>query len=459
MFQVKKCGKEECPFCWPVKSSADVFTKLIKFKPHPQLARDENGVVVKDPCTDKQSWRSLEDLYFNNNNNTEEDRPMFRHGPAGQYEDSQVSTLLNKERVGSFVICTLCNKRRCLYKRTNISLNREIRERIQRCKEEILYTCGSNFVSMSDPTISQELVVVRRALQCITVIERQYYTEFHEPICCHCGSEFDEECPQVLPQELMYEWQMVLPICTNCKGQGLENITRGKRKNPHLAAQKRKSYEMKTPSTTKSRHEQKRSKHSKSASASGSCRRRRLVIEDCDDTSTEGSGEDEQAQQEQQQQPGSPSIEQEADSEADQLELTDDRPAHIKVASECDKREHQGKVVQVAVLLVTDADSAESSGDAMSLYCAVVTSTPENRDRKVSISYINDEEENSSNANRMVFTETTPVYTDAVWYRDIKYIMPTGRVTKHEIEGEEDEHGNQKYEYHVDVSGGDEDLD
>ena len=123
-FKRKKCGKEECPFCWPVKSSADVFTKLIKFKPHPQLARDENGVVVKDPCTDKQAWRSLEDLYFNNNNNTEEDRPMFRLGSAGQYEDSQVSTLLNKERVGSFVNCTLCNKRRCLYKRTNISLNR-----------------------------------------------------------------------------------------------------------------------------------------------------------------------------------------------------------------------------------------------------------------------------------------------------------------------------------------------
>ena len=62
-------------------------------------------------------------------------------------------------------------------------------------------------------------------------------------------------------------------------------------------------------------------------------------------------------------------------------------------------------------------------------------------------------------ANRMVFTETTPVYTDAVWYRDIKYIMPTGRVTKHEIEGVEDEHSNQKYEYHVDVQVVDEDLD
>jgi hypothetical protein len=62
MFQVEKCGKEKCPFCWPVKSSPGMFTKLIKFKPHPQLSRDDNGVVVKGPCTDKQSWRSLEDF-------------------------------------------------------------------------------------------------------------------------------------------------------------------------------------------------------------------------------------------------------------------------------------------------------------------------------------------------------------------------------------------------------------
>ena len=237
-----------------MKASSDVFKNLIKFKPNPELERDQNGDVIRDLETKKQQWRAFEDVYFNSNDNTERDRPMHTLGAPGSFEDAQVSTLLNKERVGGFVTCGLCNKRRGLYKRQNITLNRDKRERVQRCIEETLYTCGSNFCSMEDPNIHKELVVVRRQLQCTTPIERQYYVPSHAPICCHCGieGEGDGDDALLLPEELLAEWQMVLPMCTRCKDSGKEHITRGKRKSPKLAAQKRKSYAMAphTPSRT-----------------------------------------------------------------------------------------------------------------------------------------------------------------------------------------------------------------
>ena len=191
---------------------------FVRFKSHPELERGEHGRVIVDKEAGKSKWRSLADLWKQPEMNQERDRPMFSIGPPGKFEDSQHSTFLNKERAHGWVRCDYCKKRRCLYKRCN--LTKEDKERIERVKETLMYTCGSDFCTEEDPTITQDLVVVRRAVQCSDPMETQYYKDLrdHDPVCCICGVVGDNDLE--VDEELSIQFQTVLPMCKKCKQDG-----------------------------------------------------------------------------------------------------------------------------------------------------------------------------------------------------------------------------------------------
>jgi hypothetical protein len=87
-------------------------------------------------------------------------------------------------------------------------------------QDTLLYTCGSNFATEEDPACSDEVAVVRRALNCNDPIESQYYCERNEDICCHCGQPASRGKQLIVDPDLSAKWCTVLPICETCLGQG-----------------------------------------------------------------------------------------------------------------------------------------------------------------------------------------------------------------------------------------------
>ena len=135
---------------------------------------------------------------------------------------------------------------------------------------------------------------------------------------------------------------------------------------------------------------------------------------------------------------------------------TPDAPPQIKVSIPFDKAEHRGKIVKDAIIFVTDSkksggDEGSSSDSPVECYAAVVTSTPADSAKKVSISYVNDDEDRETTT-KMIFCHTVPAHTGTVWFGQIQYIVPTGLVTKEEVDGQEDDQGGPLHEYHIDVS-------
>ena len=219
--------------------------------------RDGSGRVLVDEETGKSRWCSFEELWSRPGVNDERDRPMFTTGAPGQFLDSQHSTFLNKENAHGWVRCSYCHKRRCLYKRIG-NFTKEDKDRIQRVKDSLVYTCGSNFCTEEDITITQELVVVRRAIQCTDPMKTQYYKSLngHEPVCCVCGV-LDENLE--VDEGLSAQYQTVLPMCQQYKLEGnvpvlhawkwhhpdtrfvilpALQVHKAKRENPTLAPQK-----------------------------------------------------------------------------------------------------------------------------------------------------------------------------------------------------------------------------
>ena len=183
--------------------------------------RDEHRRIVTSQQHPKGQWRSFADLWGAEEINEERDRPMFKIGAPGQFEDTQNATLLTKERANGWVHCSYCKKRRCLYKRGKLS--KEDKERVERVKESLLYTCGSAFYTEEDPRIGQELVVVRRAIQCTDPMETQYYKDLphHDPVCCWCGQPGEDlEVDEVLATQ----YKCVLPVCKQCKLEKKEPV-------------------------------------------------------------------------------------------------------------------------------------------------------------------------------------------------------------------------------------------
>ena len=128
------------------------------------------------------------------------------------------------------------------------------------------------------------------------------------------------------------------------------------------------------------------------------------------------------------------------------LALSDQRAPHVKVAVEFDSKLHRGKLVVGAFVHVTDPKVPGQD----SVYAAVLTKNVELHEKKAHITYVNDETARNTEV-EMVFTETEPAYKDKVFLKEIKYIMPTGRVKKNVIEGAEDDDDGPKHEWWIDI--------
>lgn len=74
-------------------------------------------------------------------------------------------------RVRTFIICTECGKRRCIYCKQRLS--REMLICIERLQEELVYSCGGSLLPNGHEF--EEVLVIRQGLTCSSPIEITYY--------------------------------------------------------------------------------------------------------------------------------------------------------------------------------------------------------------------------------------------------------------------------------------------
>ena len=106
------------------------------------------------------------------------------------------STLFTGKRVRDLVMCGEC------------------------LKETMNYVCGSDLFP-SDHELHQT-VYVRTSIECNSPIEAAYYSYSHFPlICYYCGGFNAERDP-----ELLNKFRSVTPMCSYCKQENLQPVTK-----------------------------------------------------------------------------------------------------------------------------------------------------------------------------------------------------------------------------------------
>ena len=110
LFQIKKCAKASCPHCsnHPVQLPQHEFEKL-KFLPLPRLN------VTKD------HYKKFTEVY--GQAPSEEDRPSLASVDSEAKEaDKENKKLLVANKVRSVIVCSDCNKPRCVYAAASLGL-------------------------------------------------------------------------------------------------------------------------------------------------------------------------------------------------------------------------------------------------------------------------------------------------------------------------------------------------
>ena len=126
--------------------------------------------------------------------------------------------------VGLLVQCEECDMWRLLFCKHKLNYQ-EVMELTQ-CLDDISYTCGVAFSDLDFPGRLKN--VCMKDHRCNDPIEKLYYSCEFEPICCQCASE-------EVAVDLKY-----LPLCWECKEQGIKRIKRPKAKDQCVQCQEYK---------------------------------------------------------------------------------------------------------------------------------------------------------------------------------------------------------------------------
>eukprot|EP01024_Parvocaulis_polyphysoides_P062924 TRINITY_DN72394_c0_g1_i1.p4 TRINITY_DN72394_c0_g1~~TRINITY_DN72394_c0_g1_i1.p4 ORF type:complete len:169 (-),score=11.47 TRINITY_DN72394_c0_g1_i1:191-625(-) len=115
--------------------------------------------------------------------------------------------------VRGVVVCTLCEKPRCIY--SDCKLTQQQKQRLQQIIEDTMYVCGSPICD--DDDLKNNLGIFQK-IDCNTPVEGQYYScKKFDPVCVLCGSKNDIVNP---PQEIKLMYKSVRNLCQGCLNNG-----------------------------------------------------------------------------------------------------------------------------------------------------------------------------------------------------------------------------------------------
>ncbi|PKY53552.1 hypothetical protein RhiirA4_547713 [Rhizophagus irregularis] len=203
-FQIKKCGKDNCKFCLPIRLPEDVFNNL-NFIPDPILSTDSNH------------YRDFDGFY---GTETKE----FLPSASDSTKEIIPAGIINNNHIRRFVNCTICSKPRCIFSKNMLSDNEKTSLEI--LLDNVIYICGSPITPEAHNLY--EKVYIRQKIHCNSPIEAVYYSCRRlktEIICFYCGEKDGLLEPD---DNLKKKFTTIYPFCQTCKNKGHNWPTRGK---------------------------------------------------------------------------------------------------------------------------------------------------------------------------------------------------------------------------------------
>ena len=212
LFQIKKCGQDECGFCTPIRLPRAVFDDL-HFIPAPLLD------------SSKEHFQKFESLY--GTKPSEKDKPSLKFSLESSDEDKNHKSILVAQKVRAVIPCSSCLKPRCIYSNSKLTVG--VKQELLDIIENGDYFCGGSFVPDEDP--HRKKFIVRRQVACHMPMEVAYYsakTVKLTPVCFHCGGVSGAQLSNDADiQALQKQHTLVRPICCFCKDGGKEPATWG----------------------------------------------------------------------------------------------------------------------------------------------------------------------------------------------------------------------------------------
>ena len=170
---------------------------------------------LPDPIPgDEGHYKSFVEIYGQCTN--KEHRPSLLAARKDPRKSIGFSPSQHVNNVGLLVQCEECDKWRVLFCRHKLNYH-EVTE-LGKCLDDISYTCGVMFSELDLPGRLKNVCV--KDHKCSDPIEKLYYSCDFEAICCWCASDD-------VANELELEY---LPLCHDCKDQGLTPVKRPQRK-------------------------------------------------------------------------------------------------------------------------------------------------------------------------------------------------------------------------------------
>lgn len=188
-FCIKKCGKEDCDICKPVRMDKEQFKKL-RFLPDPIMGSDDHYLPFEQAFT----LSTTSELFRPSLKGNTLARPLS-FSPSVQHANN----------TNTVVQCDECNMWRVVFAKKKLSV--AAIATLQSVLEDVSYTCGASLedVDLGPSLASYKLMI--RDHRCGDNIEKLYYSAGHETICIFCGTT---DLVNSVPEG-------VYPICLCCE--------------------------------------------------------------------------------------------------------------------------------------------------------------------------------------------------------------------------------------------------
>lgn len=188
-FCIKKCGKDDCSVCRPVRMERAKFEQL-RFLPDPIMQEDGHYLPFEKAFT---------------RNTTEKDRPSLI-GKSTAKPLSFSPSVQHAKNTDTMIQCEECDMWRLVFSKKKLSV--AARTTLQSILEEVSYTCGASLEDLDLPESLRQVVI--RDHQCGDSIEKLYYSAGYEDICIFCAATSDlvEDLPS-----------SAYPICDSCNAK------------------------------------------------------------------------------------------------------------------------------------------------------------------------------------------------------------------------------------------------
>ena len=161
-FSIKKCGKDDCTICKPVRITKEVF-KTLRHLPDPMMGSDSH-------------YLSFDEVY--EKTTSEKDRPSLSNSKKTKSLPF-TPTSRHVQNVTVMVQCEECDLWRQLHSKKKITVPEK--QQLQTILEDVSYSCGAMLEELDIPQNLHCVHVLEH--NCYDPLEPLYYKARFEPIC------------------------------------------------------------------------------------------------------------------------------------------------------------------------------------------------------------------------------------------------------------------------------------